>query len=89
MPQSFTSVVSSKPLRILITGVLDTWDPVERELRIGHDHFWMAPGVSVTGLRAGAIVTALGYQEDLTARRIVTALTLDTPRARKALDAIL
>jgi hypothetical protein len=88
MTSSFTSVVSSKPLRVLITGLIGAWDPVERELWIGHDHFWVAPGVSVTGLRAGASVTALGYQEDLTARRIVTALTVDAPRARIAQEAL-
>jgi hypothetical protein len=88
MTSSFTSVVSSKPLRVLITGLIDAWDPVRRELRIGHDHFWVAPGVSVTGLRLGASVTALGHQEDLTGRRIVTELTLDAPRARIAREPI-
>jgi hypothetical protein len=84
MTSSFTSVVSSKPLRVLITGLIDAWDPVGRGLRIGHDHFWVAPGVSVTGLRPGASVTALVHQEDLTGRRIVTEFTLDAPRARIA-----
>jgi hypothetical protein len=78
---SFTSVVSSKPWRVLITGLVAAWDPVSRELRIGHDTFWVAPGVVVTGLRPGAGVTAVGYQKDLTGRRIVTELTLDAPRA--------
>ena len=54
MSGSFTSVVSSKPLRFLITGCIDAWDPVTRELRIDHDQLWVAPGVSVMGLRAGA-----------------------------------
>jgi hypothetical protein len=34
MSRSFTSVVSSKPLRFLITGCIDAWDPVTRELRM-------------------------------------------------------
>jgi hypothetical protein len=87
MTSSFTSVVSSKPLRVLITGLIDAWDPVGRGLRIGHDHLWVAPGVSVTGLRPGASVTAVGHQEDLTGRRIVTELTLHAPRTRIAVDA--
>ena len=87
MTRSFTSVVSSKPWRALITGLLDAWDPVGREMRIGPDHFWVAPGVSVTGLRPGASVTAFGYQEDLPDRRIVTDLTLDAPRTRIPVDA--
>ena len=88
MSRSFTSVVSSKPLRFLITGCIDAWDPVTRELRIDHDQLWVAPGVSVMGLRAGVCLTALGYQEDLTGRRIMTELTLDVPRARIAQEVL-
>jgi hypothetical protein len=87
MPRSFTSVLSSKPSRVLITGLVAAWDPVSRELQIGRDTFWVAPGVSVTDLRAGASVTAVGYQEDLSARRMVTDLTLEAPRTRIAVDA--
>ena len=84
MSRSFTSVVSSRPLRFIITGGIDAWDPVTCGLRINHNQFWVAPGVSVMGLRAGAYLTALGYQEDLTGRRIITELTLDVPRTRIA-----
>jgi hypothetical protein len=35
----------------------------------------------------GASVTAFGYQEDLSARRLVTDLTLDAPRTRIPVDA--
>jgi hypothetical protein len=39
-------------------------------------NFWLSPGVSVAGLIQGARVTAIGYQDDVTARWVVTQLTL-------------
>ncbi len=77
MPQSFTSVVSSHPLRFLITGSIGAWDPVRRRLRIDGRRLWMAPTVALSGVRDGVLVTAGGHQEDLTARWIVTQLTFD------------
>jgi hypothetical protein len=75
----FPSPSVSESLRFSITGPIVTWEPFGRWLRIGARNFWVAPGVAVAGLAPGALVTAIGYQEDLTARWIVTTLTLDAP----------
>jgi hypothetical protein len=63
-------------LRFSITGAIATWEPFERWLRIGERNFWLAPGVSVTGLARGAKVSISGHQGDENARWIVTQLTL-------------
>jgi hypothetical protein len=68
------SPLTSDPLRFSLTGTVATWDSVGRWLRIVERHLWVAPGVVVTGLALGATITANGYQEDLTARWIVTQL---------------
>jgi hypothetical protein len=73
-------------LQFSIAGTIVTWDSFGRWLRIGERNFWVAPSVSVAGLAPGARVTASGHQEDLTARWIVTDLTLDAPRTRIAGD---
>ena len=65
-----------RTLRFSIAGTIATWDPFGRWLRIGVRNFWVAPGVSVAGLIPGATVSIIGHQEDLTARWIVTQLTL-------------
>jgi hypothetical protein len=72
MTPSFTSVVSSKPLRFLITGSIAAWDPVRRRLKIDGRRLWVAPTVTVFRVADGALVTASGHQDDLTARWIVT-----------------
>jgi hypothetical protein len=77
MTRSFTSVVSSKPLRFLITGSIAAWDPVRCRLKIDGRRLWVAPTVAVGGVANGALVTASGHQEDVTARWVVTQLTWD------------
>jgi hypothetical protein len=47
MPRSFTSVMSSQPLRFLITGSIAAWDPVRRRLKIDGRRLWVAPTVAV------------------------------------------
>ena len=78
------SALHHPPLSFTIPGTIVTWDAFGRGLRIGARHLWVAPSVSVAGLTPGARVTASGYQEDQTARWIVTDLTLDAPRPRSA-----
>jgi hypothetical protein len=70
------SFPSSSDLRFSIAGPIVSWDPHGRWLRIGVRNFWLSPGVSVAGLAQGARVTAIGYQDDATARWVVTQLTL-------------
>ena len=53
MTRSFTSVVSSKPLRFLVTGSITAWDPVGRRLRIEGRRLWVAPKVAVFGVADG------------------------------------
>jgi hypothetical protein len=45
MPRLFTSIVSSKPLRFLITGSITAWDPVRHRLRIDGRRLPMLPPV--------------------------------------------
>jgi hypothetical protein len=70
-------LVLPDPRCFVIDGLIATWDSVGRVLRIGEYTLSVAPGVSVAGLIPGAKVTASGHQEDLTARWIVTSLTLN------------
>ena len=77
MPRSFTSIVSSSPLRFLITGPITAWDPLGRRLTIGGRRLRVAPRVSTVGVLDGAMVTASGHEEDSSARWIVTALAFD------------
>lgn len=77
MPRSFTSVVSSTPLRFLITGRIAAWDPVQRRLKIDGRRLWMAPTVAVLGLANGVLVTASGHQDLPSARWIVTDFAFD------------
>jgi hypothetical protein len=77
MPRSFTSVVSSKPLRFLITGSIAAWDPVGRRLKIDGRRLWVAPTVAVFAVANGALVTASGHQDHPSARWIVTDFTFD------------
>ena len=72
MPRSFTSIVSSKPLRFLITGSITAWDPVRRRLRIDGRRLWVAPTVPVVGVANGVLVTASGHQGAPGTRWIVT-----------------
>jgi hypothetical protein len=76
MPSSFTSIVSSKPLRFLITGPISAWDPVKRRLRIDGRRLWVAPTVTVGGVANGVLVTATGHQGDPGIRWIVTDFAL-------------
>lgn len=68
---------SAPEAQFSITGTIATWDPFGRWLCIGEHEFWLAPGVSGTNLVPGARVTASGHHDELTARWIVTILTLD------------
>ena len=77
MPRSFTSVVSSQPLRFLITGSIAAWDPVRRRLKIDGRRLWVAPTVAVVGVANGALVTASGHQDPPSARWIVTDFAFD------------
>jgi hypothetical protein len=75
-----TTVFPSPPvpesLQFSIAGTIVTWDSFGRWLRIGERNFWVAPSVSVAGLAPRVRVTASGYQDDRTARWIVTDLKL-------------
>jgi hypothetical protein len=77
MARSFTSIVSAKPLRFLITGPIAAWDPVARELKIGGHRLWVAPAVAVVGVGNGTLVTASGHQEHPNARWMVTDFAFD------------
>jgi hypothetical protein len=72
MPRSFTSIVSSRPLRFLITGSITAWDPARRRLRIDGRRLWVAPTVAVGGVANGVVVTATGHQGDPGTPWIVT-----------------
>jgi hypothetical protein len=77
MPRSFTSIVSSTPLRFLITGSIAAWDPARRRLKIDGRRLWVAPTVAVFGVLDGALVTASGHQDDSSARWMVTDFAFD------------
>jgi hypothetical protein len=77
MPRSFTSIVSSTPLRFLITGSIAAWDPVRRRLKIGGRRLWVVPAVSIFRVANGALVTASGHQEHPSARWMVTNFAFD------------
>ena len=77
MPRSFTSVVSSKPLRFLITGSIHSWDPIRRRLKIDGRRLWVAPTVEVVGVANGVLVTASGHQDRPSVRWIVTGFAFD------------
>jgi hypothetical protein len=77
MTRSFTSLVSSKPLQFLTTGPISAWDPLSRRLTIGGHLLWVAPMVSVLGVADGTLVTAIGHEDDSSARWIVTDLAFD------------
>ena len=78
MTTPFPAPTSPEPLRFSITGTIATWEPFDRWLRIGARNFWVAPGLSVADLKPGAMVTVQGHQDDLSARWVVTTLTLET-----------
>ena len=61
----------------LMVGPIDTWEPLERRLKIGGRLLWVASSVSVIGLSPGTRVTLSGHQEHQTARWIVTLLRID------------
>jgi hypothetical protein len=77
MTTPFPSPTSPEPLRFSLTGVIATWDPFGRWLRIGARNLWVPPGVVVAGLAPGVLVALIGYQDDLTGRWIVTQLRND------------
>jgi hypothetical protein len=72
MPRSFTSIVSSNPLRFLITGRIAAWDPLRRRLTMDGRRIRVAPTVDVAGVANGVLVTASGHQGDPGTRWIVT-----------------
>jgi hypothetical protein len=77
MPRSFTSLVSSQPLRFLITGSIGAWDPVSGRLKIDGRRLWVGPTVAVLGIANGVLVTASGHQDHPGARWIVTDFAFD------------
>ena len=77
MPRSFTSIVSSMPLRFLITGSISAWDPGRRRMRIDGRRLWVAPAVEVFGVADGVLVTASGHQDQPSARWMVTDFAFD------------
>jgi hypothetical protein len=77
MLRSFTSVVSSKPLRFLITGSVAAWDPLRRRLKIDGRRLWVAPTTAVSGVANGILVTASGHQDPSNARWVVTGFAFD------------
>ena len=76
MTTPFPSPTDPAARQFFATGAVAHWEPVGRWLRIGERHCWVAPGVAVAGLIEGRRITASGYQDDLTARWVVTQLTL-------------
>jgi len=47
-------------LQFSLTGVITTWDPFGRWIRMGERNLWVAPGVVVAGLAPGALVALIG-----------------------------
>jgi hypothetical protein len=64
-------------LRFAIAGRITAWDPTDRRVQIGPGDFWVAPGVSVSGVAPGVHVTVLGHVEPPDPRWIITTLMLD------------
>jgi hypothetical protein len=60
----------------VINGEILAWDPLQRELQIGTHLVSVAPSVPVTKLKCGVTVTVSGQEDRLSARRIVTNITL-------------
>jgi hypothetical protein len=60
----------------VIKGEILAWDPLQRELQIGTHLVSVASSVPVTKLKCGVTVTVSGQEDRLSARRIVTNITL-------------
>ena len=60
-----------------MVGSIDSWEPLERRLKIFGHPLWVASDVSVIGLSQGTRVVVSGHQDHRTAWWIVTRLTLD------------
>ena len=74
-----TDVMSDCPPHtqpFVINGEILAWNPLRRELQIGTHLVSLAPSVSVAKLTCGVTVTASGQEDRLSARWIVTGLTL-------------
>ena len=77
MTTPFPSPAAPESRQFSLTGVITTWDPFGRWIRMGERNLWVAPGVVVAGLAPGALVALIGYQDDVTGRWIVTQLRSD------------
>ena len=74
-----TDVMTDSPPHtraFVINGEILAWDPLRRELQIGTHRVSVAPSVPVAKLTCGVTVTASGQEDRLSARWIVTGLTL-------------
>ena len=74
-----TDVMSDCPPHtqpFVINGEILAWDPLRRALQIGTHLVSVAPSVPVAKLKCGMTVTVFGQEDRLSARWIVTHLTL-------------
>jgi hypothetical protein len=62
----------------VIQGEILAWDPLSRELQIGTHLVSVAPSVPVAKLKCGVRGTVFGQEGRLSARWIVTQLTVVT-----------
>jgi hypothetical protein len=60
----------------VINGEILAWDPLRRELQIGTHLVFVAPSVPVAKLKCGVTVRVSGQEDRISARWIVTGLTL-------------
>ena len=67
-----------------MVGSIDSWEPLERRLKIGGRPLGVTSDVSVIGLSQGTRVAVSRHQDHQTARWIVTLLTLDCRRREGA-----
>jgi hypothetical protein len=61
------------PFRFLLAGIVSAWNPRTSVLHIGGREHWVAPEVSVVGVRTGVTDTVVGHA-DADSRRVVTQL---------------
>ena len=60
----------------VITGEILAWDLLQRQLQVGTHLVSVAPSVPVAKLKCGVTVTVSGQEDRLSARWIVTNITL-------------
>lgn len=74
-----TDVMTDSPPNMqafVVNGEILAWDPLRRELQIGTHLVFVAPSVPVAKLKCGVTVRVSGREDRLSARWIVTYLTL-------------